>query len=262
MNVRGAPALLAQRSKFNMQDDEPCFTATEMGRMTVSTEYPSDRNGRNGRTWQSVSSRLSVALVLDALDGLGHRHQALQPAGLPRTAQSIAIGYAKTLQWVDLDRDDPNTYDLELRAIDSLRPGEMIVCATAESARSGIWGELLTTAAIARGATGVVTDGAVRDIARIETLGFPVFSRHVSALDSFNRQKVVDFDVTVELGGVSVAPGDLIIADRDGIAVVPKALESEVLEAALDKATREDGFRKAVRDGMALVAAYERFRVL
>ena len=115
---------------------------------------------------------------------------------------------------------------------------------------------------MARGGVGVVTDGAVRDIAHMEAMGFPVFSRHISPLDSFNRQKVVAFDVPVEIGGVAIAPGDVVVADRDGIAVVPAAVEAAILAAALDKARREDGFRGAVRGGMSLVAAYERFGVL
>ncbi len=243
----------------------------------IAIQYPATRaasgashvTGPNGEEdggvierWLAVSGRLTVAVVLDALDRLGHRSQAVSPGCVPRTVLTIAIGRAKTLQWTDLFQDDPNTYELELEAIDTVKPGDLVVCATGDSARSGIWGELLTAAAKARGAAGVITDGAVRDIARTEALGFPVYSRHVSPLDSLHRQRVVAYDITVELGGVSITPGDLIIADRDGIAVVPAESEAAVLAAALDKSSREDGFRRAVREGMSLVAAYERFGVL
>jgi len=229
---------------------------------TLDGEQRDHRPTDDGDPWREAMGRLSVALVLDALDAAGLRNQAVQPAGVPRTVQGIAVGRAKTLQWTDLMHDDPATYELELQAVDTLQAGEMVVCATMDSARSGIWGELLTTAAMARGGVGVVTDGAVRDIAHMEAMGFPVFSRHVSALDSLNRQKVVAFDVPVEMGGVRVMPGDVIVADRDGIAVVPAAIEPAILAAALDKGQREDGFRGAVRTGMSLVAAYQRFGVL
>jgi regulator of RNase E activity RraA len=210
----------------------------------------------------AAQGQLSTALALDALDARGLRHQAIECAIMPRTGTSLAVGRAKTLLWMDFAYDDPKTYVLELEAVDSIRAGEIVVCATGGSRRAGIWGELLTTAAQQRGARGIVTDGAVRDIAQMEAAGFPVFSQHLSAYDSFNRQKVVAYDVRVELGGVVIEPGDLIVADRDGIAVVPAALEDDIVAATIDKATREDGFRAGVHKGMSLIEAYAHFKVL
>ena len=206
--------------------------------------------------------KLSTALALDVLDARGLRQQAIQCGIPPRTGATVAVGRAKTLLWMDFAHSDPTTYLLELEAVDSIKPGEVIVCATGGSQRAGIWGELLTTAAQRLGAIGIVTDGAVRDIAQMDAAGFPVFSQYVSAYDSFNRQKVVAYDVRVEIGGVAIEPGDLIVADRDGIAVIPAAVEVEIVAAAIDKATREDGFRDGVRNGMSLIAAYDRFKVL
>jgi regulator of RNase E activity RraA len=195
------------------------------------------------------------------LDAQGFRHQAL-PNIPPRTGSQVTVGRAKPLLWVDFAYDDPDTYALELSAVDSIARHDLVVCATADSSRAGIWGELLTTAAIQRGAAGIVTDGAVRDLARMDAMGFPVFARHLSPYDSMNRQKVVAFDVAVEIDGVAIAPGDIVIADRDGVAVVPQAVEQAVLKLALDKARAEDGFRDAVKGGMSLTEAYARFKVL
>lgn len=205
---------------------------------------------------------LSVALVLDALDAHGFRRQALQRGMVPRTVDRMVVGRAKTLLWVDFAYDDPDTYALELAAVDSISAGDIVVCATGGSQRSGIWGELLTTAAVQRGARGLVTDGAVRDIAQMRSAGFPVFSSHVSGYDSFNRQKVIAYDVRVEIDGVTIDPGDLIVADCDGVAVIPSASSTAVMNFAVDKAAREDGFRAAVQGGMSLVSAYQRFKVL
>jgi regulator of RNase E activity RraA len=211
--------------------------------------------------WIAATGELSVALVLDALDEHGARRQALSDIP-PRTVPGVAVGRAKTLLWVDFAYDDPNTYALELAAVDSIARHDFVVCATAGSGRSGIWGELLTTAALQRGAAGIVTDGAVRDLARMEAMGFPVFARHLSPYDSMNRQKVVAFDVPVEIDGTAIAPADIVIADRDGIAVVPQALAEAVLAAALAKARAENRFRDAVKAGMSLTEAYARFKVL
>ncbi len=207
-------------------------------------------------------SGLSTALVLDSLDALGMRRQAIQCGVIPRTFDRTVVGRAKTLLWVEFAYDDPDTYALELAAVDSIAPGEIVVCATGDSQRSGIWGELLTTAALHRGAAGIVTDGGVRDLAQIRSAGFPVFSRHLSAYDSLNRQKVVAYDVRVEIDGVTIEPGDLIVADCDGIAVVPAASVDAVTAYAAQKALREDGFRLAVQTGMPLVTAFEKYKVL
>jgi regulator of RNase E activity RraA len=210
----------------------------------------------------STYAGLATALALDALDALGLRHQSLGGGILPRSIDRVIVGRAKTLLWMDFAHDDPDTYALELAAVDSIESGEIVVCATGDSSRSGIWGELLTTAAMLRGAEGVVTDGAIRDIFEMRRVGFPTFSRHVCAYDSFNRQKVVAYDVRVEIDGVVIEPGDLIVADCDGIAVIPAALISKVTSYALEKAKREDSFRSAVKDGMKLTTAYETFKVL
>jgi 4-hydroxy-4-methyl-2-oxoglutarate aldolase len=212
--------------------------------------------------WALSTKQLNTALVLDILDGQGLKSQALRPGIVPRTVQKVVIGSAKTLLWLDFSYDDPATYELELKAVDSVQPQEFVVCATSNSDRSGIWGELLTTAAQRNGAVGIVTDGGVRDLSRVEALGFPVFSRFVSPYDSFNRQKVVAFDVRVEIDGVVIEPGDIMVADRDGVAVVPLRLASTVLSLALGKAGKEDQFREAVKAGASLLSAYEKFHVL
>lgn len=211
--------------------------------------------------WIEAAGELSTALVLDALDAQGHRRQAL-PNLPPRTAPRVVVGRAKPLRWEDFDYEDPDTYALELAAVDAIAPHDIVVCATGDSRRSGIWGELLTTAALQRGAAGIVTDGAVRDLAQMEAMGFPVFARHLSPYDSMNRQRVIAFDVTVRIDGVLIAPGDIIVADRDGVAVVPQAVEAAVLAAALAKSRAEDQFRMAVKGGMSLTEAYRRFKVL
>jgi len=217
--------------------------------------------GAGVEDWIKNAGVLSVAVVLDVLDAIGLRRQAI--LGLtPRTLSGPVVGRAKTLLWVDFAYDDPDTYELELKSVDSIAADDLVVCATANSDRSGIWGELLTTAAQKRGARGIVTDGAVRDLAHMEAMGFPVFARHLSPYDSMNRQKVVAFDVPVEIDGVAIAPGDVLIADRDGVAVVPQAVVSRILAAALEKVTAESRFRDAVKGGMSLMEAYRRFQVL
>lgn len=214
------------------------------------------------QNWIEKADRLFTAVVLDALDGIGLKNQSPDCPILPQTLRKPVIGIAKPLLWIDFAYEDPGTYDLELKAVDAIRPNEVVVCATSQSRRSGIWGELLTTAAMTRGARGVVTDGTVRDVDRMTEMEFPVYACGTCAYDSWNRQKVVDYDVAIEIGGVKVQPGDIIIADVDGVAVVPVAAADDVLAAALEKVENENDFRRAVKAGMPLAEAYSKFQIL
>ncbi|MCC7339040.1 MAG: RraA family protein [Pirellulaceae bacterium] len=206
---------------------------------------------------------LTVALLCDALDAAGHREQSpCLPIRPLTTDGTFLIGRAKTTLWEDISHEDPNPYELELAAIDSCQSDEVIVCAAGGSMRSGVWGELLSCAAINRGCCGVLVDGAVRDQQKMRQLKFAVYARGTSPYDSRDRQRVVAYDVPVDLGGVAVHPGDVIAADDDGIVIVPRAIQSDVILAAWNKATAENEVRLAVQGGMSATAAYQRFGVL
>lgn len=214
------------------------------------------------RSWRNHAAEISVAVVADALDALGHRRQCPQLSMPGRTLVRTLVGRCRTTLWMDFAHSDPDTYALELAAVDSLEEGDVMIAATGGSHRSGIWGELLTTAAIRRGATGVVTDGAIRDIAKTRALQFAVFAQHRSPYDSLNRQKVVARDVPVEIDGIAVHAGDIVVADEDGIVFVPHAAADRVLAAALAKSAAEDQFRDAVKAGMPALEAYAKYEVL
>ncbi len=160
---------------------------------------------------------LSVPLLCDALDGLGYRHQSPRLADPPddRTWR-LLIGRAKTTLWADMAHADPEPYRLELQAVDGCQRDDVLIGSAAGSMRSGIWGELLTTAAMNRGCVGAIIDGAIRDIEKIGSMGFPVFARGANPYDSRDRQRVIDIDVQVEFDGVIICPGALVAADRDG----------------------------------------------
>jgi regulator of RNase E activity RraA len=158
--------------------------------------------------------------------------------------------------------EDPEPYMLELLAVDRCQPDDVLIAAAGGSMRSGIWGELLTTAAMARGAVGAVIDGAIRDVAKISAMEFPVYARGRCIYDSLNRQRVIDLDVPVEIDGIAFAPGDLVLADADGVVVVPQKVESEVLRLALAKVQGENRVRDAIRKGMSATQAYATFGVL
>jgi len=147
--------------------------------------------------------------------------------------------------------------------IDDLRPGDIPVFGCGGPTETmAPWGELLTTAAMARGATGFVTDGLVRDERAIRAAGFPVFHGGIGPLDSAGRCKMVERDVAIDCGGVRVRPGDLVFADVDGVVVIPSELVGAVIEGALAKITGENRTRDEIRAGAKLADVYARYGVL
>ena len=213
-------------------------------------------------TLAMMRDKLYAAVVSDALDQLGFSSQSPRVSLVAQTVDEVLIGRCKTTLWTDMAHVDPEPYQLELQAVDGCQPDDVLIAAAGGSMRSGIWGELLTTAARNGGCVGAIVDGAVRDTAAMRRIGFPVFARGRSIYDSQNRQRVVDVDVPVEVGGVLFTPGDLVIADGDGVVVVPRDIEDRAIRAAWDKVHAENETRDAITNGMKAAAAYAKFGVL
>ncbi len=211
---------------------------------------------------QELEEKLYVAVVSDVLDQMGHRQQATRTEFFAYTGTEKLLGRCKTTLWADVFHDDGRPYDLELQAVDSCQPGDVLICAAGGSNRSGIWGELLSTAARNSGCVGVIVHGGVRDIAKMREMGFPVFATSKNVYDSQNRQKVIEIDVDVEVDGVVFSSGDLVLADEDGIVVIPAAIEEQVIEKALEKVNAENITRDAIKKGMKATEAYEKYGIL
>ena len=213
-------------------------------------------------TLAMMRESLYSAVVSDALDGLGYKHQSPRLQLRPFTSTQLLVGRCKTTLWVDMAHVDPRPYELELKAVDDCQPEDVLIAAAGGSIRSGIWGELLTTAAQNRGCVGAIVDGAIRDVGKIRDLGFPIFARGTCVYDSLNRQRVVDVDILVELDGVAFHPGDLVFADEDGVVVVPQIVEHEAIRRAWDKVHAENIVRDSIRDGLKAADAFAKYGVL
>src|SRR5437868_7107418 len=159
-------------------------------------------------TLDMIRQSLSSALLCDALDAEGHPHQSPRVPLRPLTVEGILVGRCRTMLWADMAHADPRPYELELQAVDSCRPDDLLIAAAGGSMRSGIWGELLSTAARNSGCVGTIVDGAVRDVAKMQAMNFTTFARGTCMYDSLNRQRVIDIDVPVEIDGVIFSPGD------------------------------------------------------
>jgi regulator of RNase E activity RraA len=208
-----------------------------------------------------VSPEPRAAQVADALDAVGLRRQCM--SGMtPLVPASHALGPALTFACAPVRGGSGDRYAGLLAAIDAVERGHVVVVASGPSEQAAVWGELVATLCLARGAAGAVTDGLVRDSVQLAALGFPVFARGTSPYDMDGRLDVVGHGVAVTVGGVDVLPGDTVVADRDGVAVIPQMRASEVLDRAVAKARSESEFRSAVAGGMSATDAFRRFDVL
>lgn len=216
----------------------------------------------NQITIAHVRELMYSAVICDALDSIGCTSQSPRAPLHQLTSGGMIVGRCRTTLWADMFHEDPQPYALELKAVDNCQSDDVLIAAAGGSMRSGIWGELLTTAVQNSGCVGAIIDGAVRDVRQIRQLGFPLLARGTCIYDSKDRQRVIDCDVPVEIGGVVFSPGDLVVADEDGIVVVPQQVESEVLALAWKKVHDENQVRDAIRGGMKAVDAFETFGVL
>lgn len=214
-------------------------------------------------TIEMMRQSLTAAVVSDALDGLGHRrHTPAIPLRPMTVCDRVLVGRCRTTLWADMAHSDPKPYEMELQAVDACQPDDILICAANGSNRSGIWGELLSTAARNRGCVGAIVDGMVRDVRQMSKMGFAVWALGTNLLDSLHRQRVIDVDVPVELGGIEFRSGDLVIADVDGVVVVPHELEAETIRRAWEKVHAENITRDAIRGGMLAGEAYRTYGVL
>ena len=218
--------------------------------------------------WKSDSELFALVLrelytpvVGDILDDLGFTRQFLPQSVQPLREQMALAGRAMPVVMIDVFGKQKKPFGQLTEALDQLQPGE-IYLASGGDMRCAYWGEILTATAKKRGAVGAVINGFHRDTPKVLEQNWPVFSRGRFAQDSGVRTQVADFRCPIEIGQVSVQPGDLVFGDLDGVIIVPKKVEAEVVERALAKARGEKLVRKEIEAGMSSTAAFKKYGIL
>jgi len=234
-----------------------------------------DNRQIENRIWQTddelfgiVKKELYTAVVGDIMDKLGWLHQFLPPQIKPLKQDTFLVGRAMTVLETDVFGDEANQnpilkkpFGLMLEALDDLKKNEVYIC-TGASPTYALWGELMSTRAIKLGAAGAVVDGYSRDTKGILDLNFPTFSYGCYAQDQAPRGKVIDFRVPLEIKGVKVNPGDIVLGDIDGVCIVPQEIEEEVFKLAIEKARGEKMVQKKIEEGMSAKEAFEKYGIM
>ncbi len=238
-----------------------------------NTMKPSKKTSRasgriSSRLWRDdpelfklIREELYTPVVGDVHDTLKLYHQFLPQPVQPLREEMIVIGRAMPVLMIDVHGPQKKPFGLLTQALDDLKSGDVYL-ASGGDMRCAYWGELLTAAARTRGAAGAVLNGFHRDTPKVLEQNWPVFSRGRYAQDSSVRTAVADFRCPIEVGEVWIEPGDLVFGDLDGVVVIPRAVEREVITRAIEKARGEKVVRKAIEAGMTTTAAFKKFGIL
>lgn len=208
-----------------------------------------------------AKTTLYTAVIGDILDTLGRNQQFLPPRLAPLIPTAKIAGRAMPVVVNDVYGPQSKPFGLLTEALDQLEPNEIYI-SSGVTQPVAQWGEILTATAQQRGAVGAVVNGYYRDTRQILERQFPVWGMGSHGADSSIRSAVSSFRVPIMIGAVAITPGDLIVADIDGVVVIPQDVEDEVIAIALEKVSAENSVCRDIDAGSSATAAFEKYGVL
>jgi len=206
--------------------------------------------------------RLYTGVVCDVLDGLGFRQQAIGGQVRPLTPANKVAGRVFPARAMAVTAIPFEPYKLEIAAVDAMRAGDVFVVDAGNDCGSAFWGELLTTACMAKGVRGVVMTAATRDMWNIRKLGFPVFGVGFHPADSKGRLDVVSIGEPITIAGVRARSGDFVLGDEDGVVVIPAEAAEETVRRALEKVSGENVAREDLARGVPMGEVFRKYGIL
>ena len=199
---------------------------------------------------------LNTAILSDVLDGIACREQVVSPGLVPLNEEDLVVGRARTGLWSRGESPEGNAYLNLVALIDTLAEGDFVVFAQDEIPVCSLWGDILSTVANSKGTVGAIVDGLIRDPVGSREVGFSVWSRGNTPVDPAGRAYLSATDIAVSCGGVTVEPEALLLADADGVVVVPPDLEEEVLNLGLKKLADEEAALSRLQKGDSLTDVF------
>lgn len=219
--------------------------------------------------FEIMREKLYSSVLGDILDKMGYFHQFLPQRIQALEDNMIVAGRAMPVLEADAFEElsegqnaiMKKPFGLMLEALDDLKENEVYIC-TGASPQYALVGELMCTRMQILKAAGAVVNGYHRDTRGILDLKFPCFSYGRYAQDQAPRGKVIDYRVPIEIEGVRVNPGDIIFGDIDGVLVIPRQIEKEVVQRAYEKAAGEKMVSKGIQSGMGAKESFDRYGIM
>ena len=192
--------------------------------------------------------KIYTGVIGDTLDQMGYRNQILPPDINPVSEFGTIAGPAFTGLGEDHKNPEEEDSAIRLEMLEALTPGCITIWQTGGSRQCAHWGELMSVAAIENGCKGAVVDGGTRDLNLIKDAGFPVFCKFTNPASSIGRWSIKAYQVPIVIGNTEICPGDYIIADIDGVVVVPEKIIMEVLEISEETTAKENEMRRELKE--------------
>lgn len=211
----------------------------------------------------TIRTHLTSSVVGDVMDASGLRHQLLPQRLKPVGEMRMLVGTAMTVLEQDVSEDAKiEPFGQMFKALDDLKTGEIYLC-TGSRNPYALWGELMSSRAQALGAVGAIVDGFHRDTAGILERKFPVYSAGAYAQDLRSRGAVVDFRCSLTFdNGTRAESGDIIVADVDGVLVIPADAATDIVAAALEKSSAEKQVQGMIQAGQSTADIFERTGIM
>ena len=207
---------------------------------------------------EPIIERLSKLDTCAVSDGMDRLKLAGATYGIrPMWPCPKIVGRAVTMKIKPVGLEKPKQH-LGTLPIDVAQPGDVIVIDNGGRPDTSCWGGLLALAAKTKGISGVVIDGACRDIDESRDLGFPVYARGAVPMTARGRVMQESYNQEIEFAGVQVHPGDLVIADGSGVVIIPRSEEEEVVREAESVAATEARMAEGIRRGMSVLEVLEK----
>ncbi len=175
---------------------------------------------------------------------------------LRMVGQAFTLRYIPAREDLDYSGEFDNLTDPQRLAVERISGPDVLVIDARGDERAGTMGNILATRMVARGAVGIVTDGAFRDSPAIAAMGIPTYARSAHAATNKTIHHPTDFQVPIGCGGVAVFPGDVLVGDAEGVVVIPRHLAEDVAHQAAAQEHREEFILQKIENGASLLGTY------
>ena len=210
----------------------------------------------------AILDQLYSAVIADVLDELGFRNQTLCAEIRALTPSNKLCGRVFTARAQAVNEIPAEPYKLELEAVDAMERGDVFVIDAGHNSESAFWGELLSTACVAKGVRGVVMSACSRDMWKLREMSFPVFGIGCNPADSKGRIDTIEVGKPITIDGVRIKNGDFIIGDSDGVVIIPSKVLSETLRFAQAKVSAENTVRDELAAGVSVTEVFRKHGIL